>query len=223
MRIYSDDAVEIVLGDCLDVMKAMPDGSVDFVLTDPPYGVGWQSHRRIVRYDEIANDRTLEWVEPVFAEVFRVLKPDSLCLSFYGWPEVDLFVSAWKRVGFALKSHVVWVKTAFGLGWFTRVQHEQAFLLAKGEPKKPDVAPPDVVKAAGTGNELHPSQKPMDALAPYITAYTKPGDVVLDPFMGSGSTLRACKELGRRAIGIEIDERYAQTAAERMAQQVFAW
>lgn len=210
-------------GDCRQVLKAMPADSVDLVVTDPPYGVDWQSNRRNVKLEKIINDDSVDWLEEAFAEVFRVMKPNTLCMSFYGWPQADAFVSAWRRCGFELKSHIVWVKNTFGLGWFTRGQHEQAYLLTKGSPPKPDVAPSDVVVAAGTGNELHPSQKPVGCLAPYITAYSKPGDIILDPFMGSGTTLRAAKELGRRAIGIDIDQRHCDTAINVCAQQVLGF
>lgn len=68
------------------------------------------------------------------------------------------------------------------------------------------------------GHAIHPTQKPVGILEPLITYSTAPGDVVLDPFMGSGSTLRAAVDAGRRAVGIEVDERYCELAAERMRQ-----
>ena len=80
-------------GDCIKLMRRMDAASVDFILTDPPY---------ICRYRDstgrtVANDDNGRWLEPAFAEMFRLLKPDSLCLSFYGWNQADRFIAAWER------------------------------------------------------------------------------------------------------------------------------
>jgi adenine-specific DNA-methyltransferase len=207
----------IILGDCLEVLKTFPNGSVDFVATDPPYLVEWQSNRRKDKWDIIANDKDDSWILPVFSEIYRVMKPDSLCLTFYGWPDADKFVSAFKQAGFGIKSHIVWVKNNMGLGWFTRGQHEQAYLLSKGHPEKPENAISDVIHAVGTGNELHPTQKPISLMAKIIRCYTKEGDIVLDPFCGSGTTLMAAKQMGRNYIGIEVSEEFYKVASERVA------
>jgi len=206
--------------DCLETMQRMPDGSIDLVCTDPPYGVSWQSNRRISKHEKIANDSNVDWLDDVYTEIYRVLKPDTICVSFYGWPEVDRFMTAWKRAGFIPKSHLVWVKDNFGLGWFTRGQHEPAFLLAKGKPPKPASAISDVLKFAGTGNELHPTQKPVGLIKKLIATYSEPDAVVYDPFIGSGTTARACKDLGRNYIGPEISKEYCDVAAGRLRQEV---
>lgn len=207
---------KVILGDCAEILKEFPDGSIDFVATDPPYLVEWQSHRRKEKWEVIENDKESDWILPIFLELYRVMKPNSLCLTFYGWPEADKFVAAFKESGFGLKSHIVWVKSNIGLGWFTRGQHEQSYLLAKGTPEKPENAISDVIYATGTGNELHPTQKPISLMAKIIQTYTKKGDIVLDPFCGSGSTLQAAKQLGRDYIGIEISEAFYTTAKERV-------
>src|SRR5882757_9742492 len=86
---------------------------------------------------------------------------------------------------------------------FLRYQHEQAYLLAKGDVTPPESALSDVIDFTYTGNRLHPTQKPTEALQPLIRAFCKAGGVVLDPFCGSGSTLVAAKDLDRNFIGIE--------------------
>lgn len=75
---------------------------------------------------------------------------------------------------------------------------------------------------SGTRDPVHPAVKPVDLLRTLIARSTHRGEVVLDPFMGSGTTLRAAKDLGRKAIGIEIEERYCEVAARRMSQEVLA-
>ena len=96
--------------------------------------------------------------------------------------------------------------------------HEQAYLLVKGSPRKPAVILPDVLAWQYSHNRLHPTQKPVSALAPLVLAFSNPGDLVLDPFCGSGSSLVAAKFLGRRYLGVEIDSEHAATAEERLRQ-----
>jgi site-specific DNA-methyltransferase (adenine-specific) len=213
---YSEDGITIYCGDCRDVLPTLP--KVDLVLTDPPYGVDWQSNRRAIKHQMIANDGSLEWLEAVFVGIYRAMRDDSLCISFYGWPDAEMFLIAWKAAGFKPKSHIVWVKNNMGLGWFTRGQHEQAYILTKGCPVKPKLAISDVIFCDGTGNALHPTQKPTRLISTLIKPFA--AELILDPFMGSGTTLVAAKQLGRRAIGIELEKRYCDIAIERLRQQV---
>jgi site-specific DNA-methyltransferase (adenine-specific) len=148
------------------------------------------------------------------------LEPDSFCVSFYGWPHTDLFVGVWKALGFRLVSHLAFVKRTWGLGRFTRSQHETAYLLAKGRPQPPESGISDVVEWQREPDAIHPNQKPTEALYPLLAAFARQGGIVLDPFMGCGSTLRAAKDFGLRAVGIEIERRYCEFASERMAQGI---
>ncbi len=99
-------------------------------------------------------------------------------------------------------------------------EHETAYLLAKGRPPAPACGISDVIEWEREQGAVHPNQKPVAALYPLIAAYAPPGGVVLDPFLGSGSTLRAAKDYGLRAIGIEVEERYCRYAAERLRQRI---
>ena len=87
---------QIIHGDCIDVMRTMPDQSVDLIVTDPPYVVRYRSRDG----RSCANDDNTRWITPAFTEMFRVLKPDSFCLSFYGWHKVDCFMGAWRAAGY---------------------------------------------------------------------------------------------------------------------------
>ena len=216
---FDRDGITIYHGNCLDVLPFFRANSVDFVLTDPPYLVRykgrWDSDK-----EQIIGDDNPTWIVPAFAEIWRVLKNDSFCVSFYGWPHSDIFVGAWKALGFQIISHLAFVKRIWGLGRFTRGQHETAFLLAKGKPLIPRNGISDVIEWERELDAIHPNQKPATALYPLIATFA-PGDgLILDPFMGSGSTLRAAKDFGLRAIGIEIEKKYCQAAVQRMAQGI---
>jgi adenine-specific DNA-methyltransferase len=205
----------IIPGDCLEVMQEMPEASVDCVLTDPPYLVNYTSRDG----RSVANDNRSEWVMPAFREMYRVLKPNRFLLCFYGWNRVDRFFRAWRSVGFYPVGHLVWVKQYASNQGFVRYRHENAYLLAKGRPEYPPVVLSDVLEWKYTGDVLHPTQKPVMAMVPPILAFSQVGDIVLDPFAGSGTTAIAAKILNRRYIGIEIDPAYAKQAEERLLSE----
>ena len=209
-------ANRIFLGDCIEVLKTVPTNHVDFVLTDPPYLVGYKD--RTGR--SIKNDIESDWLKPAFREVFRVLKPDSLCVSFYGWTKTDLFFDAWKAAGFRIVGHITFPKRYSSSMRLMRYSHENAYLLAKGSPQAPAYPIGDVIDWTYSGNKLHPTQKPLSVLTPLIETFCPRGGIVLDPFAGSGSTLIAARSLGRRYLGVELDPQYHDLASKRIAQYV---
>ena len=203
---------KVLNGDCVEVMQQFRTYSVDFVLTDPPYLANY--HSRDGR--TIANDSDGAWLKPAFHEIFRVLRQDSFCVSFYGWPHADKFIAAWREAGFRLAGHLTFTKQYPSAERFLRYHHENAYLLAKGNPPQPTERVPDVLEWKYSGNKLHPTQKPLCVLTPLIRSFSRPGDTVLDPFCGSGSTLLAAKLQGRNFIGIELDPRYSAIARGRL-------
>src|SRR5215212_4625740 len=143
------------------------------------------------------------WLKPAFAQMHRLLKASAFCISFYGWNKADLFIEAWRRAGFRIGGHLVFRKRYPSSTRFLSYQHEQAYLLVKGEPAVPAYPVPDVIEFPYTGNKLHPTQKPVSALKPLIEAFCPAQGIVLDPFAGSGSSLVAAQQLGCRFVGIE--------------------
>lgn len=200
-------------GDCIEVMRQMPAGSVDFILTDPPYLVRYKSRDG----RSIANDDNADWLAPAAREMYRVLKPDSLCVSFYGWTQTDRFMSAWRAAGFRIVGHIVFRKRYASRARFVSYTHESAYVLAKGRPVLPENPPADVIDFPYSGNRLHPTQKPVAALTPLIEAFCPEGGLVLDPFCGSGSTLVAACDANCDYLGIELDRTYHRIAARRLA------
>jgi site-specific DNA-methyltransferase (adenine-specific) len=203
----------IVHGDCIKVMAGMPAGSVDFILTDPPYMAAYKSRNK----QTVRNDDNADWLAPSCAEMHRVLKEDAFAVSFYGWPKADVFFAAWKRAGFRIGGHIIFRKRYASSSAFLQYRHECAYLLLKGNPPYPASPLPDVMDWTYTGNKLHPTQKSIHILKPLIEAFSQPGQLVFDPFAGSGTTCVAAQRTGREYIGIELDPVHHQTAAARLA------
>lgn len=206
---YQDSAVTIFHGDCREILPMLP--KVDLVLTDPPYGMDYQSAWRTEwqRKPKIHGDEAF----PVWVFDIR--------------PAVAMFLCCrWDNLQCDLpkpKSFIVWDKCRHGMG---DLEHEfgrqwEAIAFYPGENHRFLRRPVDVIRVPciPPSDLKHPNEKPPEMWSPIIASH--PG-TILDPFMGSGTTLRAAKDLGRKAIGIEIEERYCEIAAKRMAQEVLA-
>ncbi len=200
-------------GDCQEVLRALPRACVDLVVTDPPYLVSYRDRSG----RSIANDDNDRWMYPAFAEVVRVMKPQTYCVSFYGWSKADRFLAVWKECGLYPVGHIVFVKRYRSGKYYLQNQHEQAYLLVKGKPRAPDYPPSDVIPFSYTGNKLHPTEKPVNSLLPLIQAYCPFGGLVLDPFAGCGTTGVAARTSGRKYLLIEKDAHHHRTATERLA------
>jgi DNA modification methylase len=202
----------VVHGDCLKVLPTLPRECIDAVITDPPY---------LGRYKDrtgrtLANDDKPSAVVGVYAELYRVLKPNSFCVTFYGYPKLDAFVHAWTEAGFDTVGHIVWTKPYASSSRFVRVTHESAYILAKGQPQKPARLLDDVQPWEYTGNVAHPTEKAISVIKPLVETFSPPGGLVLDPFSGSGSTAVAAALAGRLYVGIELEEEYCQLARRRL-------
>lgn len=204
----------ILNADCLTALPQLAAESVQFILTDPPYITRYKSRDGRT----VPNDDNAAWLKPAFAEMHRVLAPDSFAVSFYGWPQADRFICAYRDAGFRVVGHFVFPKRYTSSSRFVRYQHECAHLLAKGSPKQPAYAIGDVIDWTYSGNKLHPTQKPLSVLLPLVEAFSPAQGTVLDPFAGSGSSLLAAKTLGRDYIGIELDAKYHAIASRRLEQ-----
>ncbi len=186
-------------------MQQLPANTIDLIVTDPPYLVNYQPRDG----RKISGDTKDDWLLPAFNQMYRLLRNHSFAISFYGWGSADKFITAWRNAGFRMIGHLVFVKPYSSRKGYTAGRHESAYLLAKGKPQTPKTALEDVLRwGKYTGNKLHPTQKPLEILRPLIKNYSQVGDVVLDPFAGSGSTLVAARQLHRSWIGIELDKRY---------------
>lgn len=199
---------KVIQGDSAELLKEFPDKSVDLIVCDPPYGMDFQSNYRQIQHDKIANDK--EFPVWIFDEFFRIAKRG-----------VYVFCR-WDNLGSvpAPKSVIAWVKNNWSMGDLLHEHGRQweACLFYPQEGHEFITRIPDVIHATRTGNNLHPTEKPIELMKTIIDANV--GEIVLDPFAGSGSTLVACKQLGRKYIGIELSQKYCDIANERLAQDL---
>lgn len=198
--------------------------SIDAIITDPPYGINFQSGNRKAspRMGKIANDQApfIWWLY----DAYRVLKSgDSgrgTLICFTRWDVQQVFIDAMQLAGFVVKSEVIWDKVSGGMGDLKAQfspSHENIIFAVKGKYQFPGKRPRDLITFPKVPSNMvvHPTEKPVGLLANLITSVTKPGDQILDPFAGSGSTLVAAQKTGRRYIGIELDSTHYETACRR--------
>lgn len=208
-------------GDSLSILRTLPDSSVDAVVTDPPYGIDFQSNHCTATppIRKIANDKTpfVWWLY----DASRTLKVGGCLLCFCRWDVSDAFRSAIEWAGLRVKSQIVWDRCSHGSGELEgspAPRHDLIWFAVKGKYKLPGKRPPSVYRSMRlAGSQLqHPNQKPIELMQSLIQAFTPPAGVVLDPFMGSGTTGVACKSAGRDFIGIELDAEYVEIAKHRI-------
>jgi adenine-specific DNA-methyltransferase len=204
----------VVLADCTQFLPQLPAGIASFALTDPPYLVNYKARDGRT----VPNDDNDHWLKPAFAAMYRALADGAFCVSFYGWSSADKFLQAYRVAGFRVVGHFAFTKRYASRTGFLRYQHECAHLLVKGSPWRRAEIIGDVIEWTYSGNKLHPTQKPLSVLLPLIEAFSMPGDLVLDPFAGSGSTLLAAKMLGRSWLGVEMNAKYHSVARKRLEQ-----
>lgn len=201
---FSTDNGVLLCGDCLEIMQDMPDKCVDLVLTDPPYGMNFQSNHRVVKHDKIEGDKKY----PIAAVTQSMRIAVNAVYTFCRWDNIYDLPKP--------KSILVWVKNNWSMG---DLKHEhgrkwEACLFYCLEGHKFNKRIPDVIKAMRTGNNYHPTEKPVGLLKNILECNV--GELVFDPFLGSGTTAVACEKLGRKWIGIEISEKYCEIAAKRI-------
>lgn len=210
--------IDLYNGDCLEVMKSIPDGSVDMVLTDPPYGMSFVSGRRKIAYNPIDNDNSLEWIDELASECYRIAKDNTGHYVFCSYHHIDKFKQAFEK-HFKIKNILTWVKNNHSMGDLKgdfASKTEFILFLQKGRCLIRGKRDCNVLQYARTGNELHPTQKPVDMLEFLISKFSDESMVICDPFMGSGSTMIACLNTNRKGIGIELDKHYFDIAQKRI-------
>ena len=213
---------KLLRGDCLERMKEIPNGRVDMVLTDPPYGMSFVSGSRKVPYNPIANDNSLEWIDELASECYRIAKDNTAHYVFCSYHHIDKFKQAFER-HFKIKNILTLVKNNTSMGDLKgdfAPKTEFILFLQKGRSLIRGKRDCNVLQYSRTGNKLHPTQKPVDMLEFLIIKFSDENMVICDPFMGSCSTGIACLNTNRKFIGIELDDNYFDIGAERMRNHI---
>jgi site-specific DNA-methyltransferase (adenine-specific) len=224
---------QVITGDCLEELSLI-DQPIAAILTDPPYASGARTEAgkagsgamvRGARWAQkpIENDQmtTAGFVWTMRA-VLRLVRPKMAeggsVLCFIDWRQWPNLVGAVESADYRINSMIVWDKVSMGMGAGFRAQHELILHASRGVPTIHDRGTPNVIQARRDGQTDHPSPKPVGLLERLIRVVTKPGDLVVDPFLGAGATAIACKNTGRRCIGIESIAKHCETATRRLAQ-----
>lgn len=218
MSDYKSENTWLMKGDCLERMKEIESGSVDMILTDPPYGMDFQSNHRKERYGKIKNDNSLDWLEGFIDEAYRVAADNSAHYFFCSFHHIDKFKQSIEKK-FKIKNCLVWEKNNTSMGdlkgdYAPKV--EFIIFAHKGRRLINGKRDPNIFRFKRTGNQFHPTQKPIDLLQYMLGKFSDEQSTILDPFMGSGSTGVAAKNLNRNFIGIEMDGKYFEVAKERI-------
>ncbi|MDD5418965.1 MAG: site-specific DNA-methyltransferase [Methanomicrobiaceae archaeon] len=216
-------------------MGEIPDGSIDLIVTDPPFAIDFRAQRgnynrtgsRVIEgYREIPEAEYAAFTKAWVREACRILRDSGSMYLFSGWNNLKDILNAVDDAGFITINHLIW-KYQFGV--FTRrkyvTSHYHILFVVKDRTRytfnKVEHYPEDVWvinREYWTGRKKTPTKLPMELVRKILRFSSNPGDLILDPFLGSGTVAVASKEMGRRYLGFEIVEDYIQFAKERLDQ-----
>jgi DNA modification methylase len=219
---YADDAVTLYDGDCVEILASLRRASVNTVLTDPPFFMPAQAYAgRDASWQQSWADTSIlaTWWNVVAEAVTPKIKPDGHLLVFCDDASYPVFYPAvytrWPNI-----ACLVWDKQRPGMGTAWRMSSELIIAARHRSAYWTGGAQGSVLRFASvhSTDRVHPVDKPEALMRALIEPTTPVGGTVLDPFAGGGSTLAAAASLGRKAIGVELDERYCEVIANRFAQ-----
>ena len=214
-------SLQITNEDNMLMMARYPDNHFDLILTDPPFGMEFKSGRRKLKHEKIKDDDNLFWLPEFLKETHRIAKPDAHHYYFCSNHFVDIFVSEIKKAGLPYKNLLVWEKNNFGMGDLLgdyAPQYEFIVFCSNGQKKLNGRRDSNIIKSKKTNNELHPTQKPEYLMRYLLSKSSEVNDIVVDPFMGSGTTAVACSIENRQFVGCDIEKKYFDVADRRIKQ-----
>lgn len=232
---------KLIKGDCLSTMKKMSDNSVDLILTDPPYNIGKFMQNRQANLNRMRgnffvgagwdNGDYTEWIKNMslfFQEAHRILKKKGTLLTFMSALKVESIVDVADAAGFYYKTTGIWHKTNpmprnmnlhfvnSNESWIYFINDGKTGTFNNEGKLELDFVQTSVTPASEKKYGNHPTQKPVKLMKHFVKLLSNEGDVVLDPFMGSGSTGVAASDMNRKFIGIELSSQYFDIATKRM-------
>jgi len=249
MNKYNKTIIEnstLYLGDCLEVMKIIPDKSIDCIITDPPYSLGYDFEN-----DKLSYSKQAAFMEKYLKLFYGILKDNgTVCIFMSQEMSHYLYIKA-KKIGFTWQNEIIWNRDGGQMP--TKkigICHENICIYTKGSLHKtfnlneirvkskyaeldkrlnengknpgdvwyvPALFGKKIERIKGpNGKALHPTQKPIDIVFPLLWAYTNKNDLVLDTFMGTGTVGAACKKINRKYIGIELEKEFFKASISRL-------
>lgn len=213
--------INLIHGDCLEEIKKIPDGSIDLILTDPPYGISYQSNMRVKtkKFDVLENDSG-DMRLNCYDEFYRILNDNTACLVFCSYKNFAKDMIKLEQI-FTIKNVIIWSKGGGGIGDLKHslsTDYEICIVAHKGKCKIRGKRIGSVwsYKKVNPSKMVHATEKPVNLLSDLMLKFSDSGCVVFDPFMGSGSTGLACVNTNRKFIGIELDKNYFDIAENRL-------
>lgn len=238
---YADDLATVYLGDSLQILRALPTASVDVVITDPPYSSGgmvrgdragndcrskYQQSQTEKTYDEFSGDNRdqrsfIVWCSIWIEELRRITKPGAVVACFTDWRQMPAMTDALQVGGMVWRGVLPWVKKSYRPckgRWAAQCEY---LVWGTNGPRELD-GPcfPGAYTYSVASDKRHMTEKPVDLMHELCRIAYAPDAVILDPFMGSGTTLKAAKQHGKKCVGIEIVPSICQTAVERLREDV---
>lgn len=237
---YERDGITIYCGDCLEVMPRL-EGPFDAVMTDPPYSSGGQFRsdrmnstiQKYIQTDSLDTWRVpftgdnrdqrgfLIWCSMWMGKARHLTRPGGILLTFTDWRQLPAMTDAMQCGGWVWRGIATWWKPGIRMqrGRFS-LSAEYIVFGSNGDLSEGEHSPQNVLRCKPIkGNDKnHIAEKPVQVLT-WALGITPANSVILDPFMGSGTTLMAARNEGRRAVGIEISEEYCRIAVERLRQR----
>jgi DNA modification methylase len=231
---YKTRLGEIYHGDCLEIIPNLE--GIDLVITDPPYSSGARQTNQLrargamtrgqkfsgewFGTDNLSTAGFMFFFRGVVLAVYDRMNTGSHFYSFIDWRNYPILANVVESGGIRISNMVVWDKEIFGMGQNFRNQHELVIFGSKGKPRKCSAHNiPNVIRSKRVRSDEHPTEKPVDILRMFVEMSTEQGEIVLDCFLGSGSTAVACEKTGRRWVGIDISEKYCESAAKRIERE----
>lgn len=229
---FETDSLKLYLDDARNVIDCLP--RVDLVIADPPYASGARrSAEKTVRGKKMLRAGGGTWfasdsmtslgynwlIGSVFFRLRRRMKEGDHFYVFTDWRRVASTIGVLESVDFRVNHVLVWDKTYFGMGTYFRNQYELIVFASVGQPRalpRRDVGTVLRFKPVSPTARSHPTEKPVDLLRLLVSLASSSGDVVVDPFYGTGSTVEAAVREGRRGIGIELNPDYVSVAVDRL-------
>ena len=223
MKLYNND--------CIEILKTIPNESVNLIVTDPPYkltsrgssgtmGGYWRTEK--AKKGVIFDNNDIPF-ESYIGDLYRILKPNSICYIMCNNKNLKELLNIGEQVGFKFVKNLIWEKGNKICGKYYMGCYEYIVLFRKGGDRPiNNCSTPDIIRVPikklkdGNNKNLHDTEKPVELMKILIENSSNEKDIVLDPFMGIGSTGIACKELNRDFIGIEIDKKYYDIAVGRL-------